>query len=82
MSLILGFSTAASVELYRLVVHDTRSICAEDRGEVADRSWRTQLRAANRHGKAIVVVGRDWRQSAIRNSQFVGYSLRSLALVR
>lgn len=78
ISAILGFAAAASVELYRLVVHDTRSICAEDREEVADRNWRAQLRAANRHGRAIVLLVRGIGC----NSQFVGYSLKSLALVR
>lgn len=67
MSAILGFTAAASVELYRLVVHDTRSICAEDRGEAADRNWRAQLRAANRHGVAIAMV---WEElAAVGNSQ-------------
>lgn len=56
MSAILGLTASASVELYRLEAHDTRSVCAGDRGAAADRSWRAQERATNRHGEAIAVV--------------------------
>lgn len=49
-------AAAASVELHRRVVEDTRNICAEALGEAAERNWRAQLRAAYRQDIAIVVV--------------------------